>query len=167
MLRRNVLIPFTLVSVLSQALFRWSFRHNSRKLLRNKWKLAGKFVATEDAAAICMQAHFRKHSAIVHSFKKEVYAIVLQSAFRGAISRRLLVESRPSFGTVALAAHRDAQLQNASSHLKTANVHQAQLAELRARRVSTMPVTLVGEEDTPKASGMADLHVTGRISLPT
>ena len=102
---------------------------------------------------------------MVHSFKKEVYAIVLQSAFRGAISRRQLVESRPSFGTVALAAHRDAQLQNASSHLKTANMHQAELAELRARRVSTMPVTLLGDKDTPKASGMADLHVTGRISV--
>ena len=80
-------------------------------------------------------------------------------------TRRQLVESRPSFGTVALAAHRDAQLQNASSHLKTANVHQAELAELRARRVSTMPVTLLGDKDTPKASGMADLHVTGRISV--
>ena len=162
MVRTNILIPFTLVSFLSQALFRWSFRRNSRKLLQKKWKLAGKFVTVQDAAAVCMQANFRKHSAMVHSFKKEVYAIVLQSAFRGAISRRQL-GSNPSFGAVALAAHRDAQLQNAASHLKRATGHQAELAELRARRVSTMVVVLVGKDDTPNVSGMPDLHVHGRI----
>jgi len=131
----NIIIPFTIISALSQALFRWTFRHNSRKLLQKKWKLAGKFVTTQNAAALCMQAHFRRHSLLVNQFKREVYAIVLQSAFRGAISRRQL-NNNPSFGTVAMAAHRDAQLQNATSHLIRASGHQVELAKLRAQKSS-------------------------------
>ena len=48
--------------------------------------------------------------------------------------------------------------------MKRAAGHQAELAELRARRVSAMVVVLVGKDDTPNASGMPDLHVNGRIA---
>ena len=152
---RNIIIPFTIVSILGQALFRWSFRRNSRKLLQKKWKMAGKFVTVQNAAALCMQAHFRKHSTLVYHFKQHVYAIVLQSAFRGANSRRQL-KSHASFGTVAMAAHRDAQLQNATSHLNRAGKHQEELKQLRAQRsslclASVSSESLISQLDTPSS----------------
>ena len=82
---------------------------------------------------------------LVHNFKKHVYAIVLQSAFRGAISRRQL-GSNPSFGTVAMAAHRDAQLQHATAHLNKAGGHQEELAALRAQKSSLVFVSVRAEK---------------------
>jgi hypothetical protein len=124
------LIPFTLVAALSQMLFRWSFRKHSRKEIQKKWKLAGKFCSVEDAAALCMQAHYRKHSVMLNQFKQHVYAMVLQSAIRGAITRRD-VKNNPNFASVAMAVHRDFQLQHATHHLRRIEKEKEEMQALK------------------------------------
>lgn len=106
----NVLIPFTAIALTSQLLFTYSYRHHTRKELRNKWKIMGRFVSVEDAAALCVQSHFRKHHAVLNRYKRDVMAIILQSAMRGAVARVKLAK-HADFANVALAVHRDVELQ--------------------------------------------------------
>ena len=125
-----MLIPFALTALTSQLLFTWSFRHHKRKELKGKWKLAGHFVSVEDAAAICVQAHFRKHSAMIDKYRKDVSAILLQSAFRGAMHRAKLGKGN-SFGTIAMAVHTDIHLQRGLHEARKVDQAEEQLAEMR------------------------------------
>ena len=127
-----------MTALVSQLLFYYSLRHHKQKELQKRWKLAGKFVSVEDAAALCVQAHFKKHSVMIHQYRQKIYATVLQSAFRGAVLRRKLgTDKQASFGTIAMNVAADAALQRAV-HATTKTDHMRdQLNELRAEHAAT------------------------------
>lgn len=125
----NVLIPFTIIALTSQLLFTYAYRQHTRKELRQKWKLMGRFVSVEDAAALCVQSHFRKHHAVLNRYKRDVMAIILQSAMRGAVARVKLAKN-PDFANVALAVQRDVELQRGKHEMAKASTNIEQLENL-------------------------------------
>lgn len=136
-------MPFTIIALTSQLLFTWSFRHFKRKELQGKWKLGGAFASVEDAAALCVQTNFRKHHAVIERYKRDVCAIVLQSAFRGAMSRWKLGKNT-DFGSVAMAVHHDIHMQRALHEQDKADAAEAQFLELQANFKASETDSFVG-----------------------
>ena len=76
-----------------------------------------------------MQSHFRKHHAVLNRYKRDVMAIILQSAMRGAVARVKLAKS-PDFANVALAVQRDVELQRGKHEMAKASTNIEQLENL-------------------------------------